>query len=107
MMTLCDTEHGCWYWAINDGIKSGSLNFNHSYRYRFLEEYLISKQEWKENKDQLLIDAEMFHLKDYNAIKNKLQEDLDSLYHEVNDNYNAGLNPYLKFDKNHKIVIST
>ena len=95
------------YQAINDGIKSGSLNFNHSYRYRFLEEYLISKQEWKENKDQLLIDAEMFHLKDYNAIKNKLQEDLDSLYHEVNDNYNAGLNPYLKFDKNHKIVITT
>ena len=65
------------YQAINDGIKSGSLNFNHSYRYRFLEEYLISKQEWKEHKEQLLIDAEMFHMKDYNAIKNKLQEDLD------------------------------
>ena len=31
--------------AINDGIKSGILNFNHSYRFRFLEEYLISKNE--------------------------------------------------------------
>jgi TnpA family transposase len=95
------------YQAINDGIKSGTLNFDHSYRYRFLEEYLISKQEWKENKEQLLIDAEMFHMKDYNVIKNKLEGDLDKLYHQVNENYNLGLNPYLKFDKNRKIVITT
>ena len=95
------------YQAINDGIKSGTLNFDYSYRYRFLEEYLISKQEWKENKEQLLIDAEMVHLKDYNVIKNKLEEDLDMHYRHVNENYNLGLNPYLKFDKNRKIVITT
>ena len=93
--------------AINDGIKSGILNFNHSYRFRFLEEYLISKKEWAANKEQLLTDAEMTHLTDYEDIIGILKENLDQLYHQVNDGYNLGLNPHLRFDKANKPIIAT
>ena len=93
--------------AINDGIKSGILNFNHSYRFRFLEEYLISKKEWAANQEQLLTDAEMTHLTDYEDIISVLKENLDQLYHQVNDGYNLGLNPHLRFDKANKPIIAT
>lgn len=93
--------------AIHDGIKSGKLNFNDSYRFRSLEEYLISKKEWKANKEQLLTDAEMTHLADFKENLEELQKNLDQLFHQVNDNYNLGLNPHLRFDKNNKPVITT
>jgi TnpA family transposase len=93
--------------AINNGIKSGKLNFNHSYRFRFLEEYLISKKKWKDNKEQLMTDAEMTHLTDYEDIIGVLKENLDELYHQVNDGYNLELNPHLRFDKANKPIIAT
>lgn len=93
--------------AINDGIKSGILNFNHFYRFRFLEEYLISKKEWLANQEQLLADAEMTHLTDYEDIIGVLKENLDQLYHQVNDGYNLGINPHLRFDKANKAIIET
>ncbi len=93
--------------AINDGIKSGILNFNHSYRFRFLEEYLISKREWKDNKEQLLTDSEMTHLIKYEDIIGVLKENLDQLYHQVNDGYILGLNPHLRFDKINKPIVET
>lgn len=96
-----------FFQAVNDGIKSGIINFNQSYRYRFLEEYLIDKREWKANKDQLLTDAEMTHLTDSKEIMGDLEKNLDMLYHQVNDNYNLGLNPDLRFDSNKKPIIST
>lgn len=67
--------------AINDGIKSGILNFNYSYRSRFLEEYLTPKKEWAVNKDQLLTDAETTFLTDYEDIIDVLKDSLDQLYH--------------------------
>jgi TnpA family transposase len=93
--------------AINNGIKSGKLNFNHSYRFRFLEEYLISKKKWKDNKEQLMTDAEMTHLTDYEDIIGVLKANLDELYHQVNDGYNLELNPHLRFDKANKPIIAT
>ena len=93
--------------AINDGIKSGILNFNQSYRYRYLEEYLISKQEWRANKEQLLIDAEMTHLTDHEGMMEDLKKQIDTFFHQVNDNYNLGINPYLKFGRNNKPIITT
>jgi TnpA family transposase len=83
------------------------LNFNHSYRFRFLEEYLISKKEWKDHKEQLLTDAEMTHLIDYEDNIGVLKENLDQLYHQVNDGYNLGINPHLRFDKANKPIIAT
>jgi TnpA family transposase len=93
--------------AVHDGIKSGKLNFTNSYRYRSLEEYLINKKDWESNKEQILTDAEMTHLLDYKENMYQIEEDLNLLFHQVNDNYNLGLNTYLKFDKSNKVIIDT
>lgn len=39
---------------LASSIKSGRLNLIHSYKYRPLDQYLISKKEWKESRDILL-----------------------------------------------------
>jgi hypothetical protein len=93
--------------AIHDGIKSGVLSFNYSYRFRFVEDYLIPKEEWEARKEQLLADAEMSDLSDCTTLLEGMESNLDQLYHQVNDNYNLGLNPHLSFDKNDKPIVHT
>lgn len=65
------------------------------------------KKQWKDNKVQLLTNAEMTHLTDHEDIIDVLKENLDQLYHQVNDGYNLGLNPHLRFDKANKPIIAT
>ena len=93
--------------AIHDGVKSGILSFNCSYRFRFVEDYLIPKEEWEARKEQLLADTEMSDLSDCTTLLEGMESNLDQLYHQVNDNYNLGLNPHLSFDKNGKPIIHT
>ena len=49
----------------------------------------------------------MTHLTDYEYNIETLKENLDQLYHQVNDGYNLGLNPHLRFDKANKPIIAT
>lgn len=37
-----------------DALKSGKLNVKYSYRYRAIQDYLISQERWEREKDQLL-----------------------------------------------------
>ena len=39
---------------IRTSIKAGTLNLEHSYKYRPLEDYLISNQRWQKEKESLL-----------------------------------------------------
>jgi TnpA family transposase len=93
--------------ALAEGIKSGTVNFDYSYRYRFLEEYLLDKKQWKENRQQWLSDAEMDHLADSGQVLEKLKEHLHTLYHQTNTHYLAKGNPHLKFNKDAQPVIDT
>lgn len=95
------------YQALYDGIKAGTLHFDHSYRYQLLEKYLLDKQHWQTYKQQLLVDAEMTHLTDSKVYIENLKRQLDTLYHQVNTNYRLGLNPELSFDKHQKAIIHT
>jgi hypothetical protein len=49
---------------------------------------MIIKKEWAANKEQLLMDAEMIRLTDYEDNLGVINENLDQLYHQVNDGYN-------------------
>lgn len=73
--------------VIHNGIKSGILSFDYSYRFRFVEDYLVPKEEWEANKEQLLADAEMSDLSDYETLLAGMESNLDQLYHQVNDNW--------------------
>ena len=66
--------------AIHDGVKSGILSFNCSYRFRFVEDYLIPKEEWEARKEQLLADTEMSDLSDCTTLLEGMESNLDQLY---------------------------
>src|SRR5208283_5021191 len=39
---------------VQNGIKSGALNLEHSYKYRPLDDYLIDRDRWQRAKQQLI-----------------------------------------------------
>src|SRR6516165_1984312 len=39
---------------VQNGIKSGALNLEHSYKYRPLDDYLIDRDRWQRSKQQLI-----------------------------------------------------
>ena len=93
--------------AIADAIKSGALNLSHSEKYRSLEEYLIPKADWENNRGEYLQRAELEDFADCRATLNKLDQALDARYREANDNLKAGRNPYLKVRANGSFHVST
>jgi hypothetical protein len=42
------------YLAVADAVKSGVLNLLHSEKYRSLDDYMIPKLDWDENRDEYL-----------------------------------------------------
>lgn len=47
-----------------DAIKRGSLNLKHSYKYKAIDDYLILKEVWNKDQDELLEKANLSHLKE-------------------------------------------
>ena len=41
------------FFHVSDAIKNGTLNLKYSLKYRNFEDYLIDKEEWKQNKKSL------------------------------------------------------
>jgi TnpA family transposase len=93
--------------AVENGIKSGIINFQHSYRYRFLEEYLIDKNEWILNRESLLEDAGLALFTECKTVIEGLKIHLEELYHETNENMKAGKNEYFTFNRKRKPIITT
>ena len=44
---------------VQNGIKSGALNLEHSYKYRPLDDYLLDRDRWQRDKQQLIERAEL------------------------------------------------
>jgi hypothetical protein len=93
--------------AVAAGVKSGEINFLHSYRYRSLDEYLLSKQEWEQSRETLLCDAELSRWKDWEPVKANLQDFLDERFHQTNQHYLQQQNPHLTFRKDSRPSINT
>lgn len=93
--------------AVENGIKSGTVNFRHSYRYRFLEEYLIDKNEWVLHKKKLLEDAGLVHFTESKTVIEELKTHLGDLYQHTNENIKAGKNGHLTFNREKKPIIAT
>jgi len=92
---------------ISHAFKAGTLNIVYSYKYRSLDDYMISKEEWSSNKTELLKKAELEHIADIDSLLSKLETELDNSYAEVNNNVLEGKNEFLKFDKKKKFHVST
>jgi TnpA family transposase len=93
--------------AVENAIKSGTVNFRHSYRYRFLEEYLIDKNEWVLHKKRLLDDAGLAHFTESKTVIDELKVHLGDLYQLTNENIKSGKNTHMSFNRDKKPIIAT
>lgn len=93
--------------SLENGIKSGEVFPIYSYRYRSLEEYLIDKEYFQLNRQQLLQDADLSTWSDPKVVLKSLALELDTLFNEVNQKIDKGENPYFSINKKGKSHIET
>ena len=88
-------------------IKSGSLNLVHSYKYRSMDSYLINKNGWLQEKDQLLERAGMTNFANSKPLLQELEKKLYEQFVATNNNISSGSNPHIKFSTDSKYSIHT
>ena len=92
---------------VQSGIKSGTLNLHHSYKYRPLDEYLIEPRRWQRDREVLL---ERAGLQDFTAPKRilaELDEALFQQYENTNRHIVEGNNDLVKFDVKGRFRLKT
>lgn len=92
---------------IAGAVKSGQLNLLHSYKFRPLDEYLIDKQKWKDEKEILLARAGLSEFTDPKSILRKLDKALYQQYVQTNRHIDDMQNPYIKIGTNGNYSVST
>ena len=83
--------------AVGNSIKAGTLNLRYSYRYRSLDDYLISKEEWMKHKLEYLKRAELEKFADPDSLLQQLADQLNEQYSKTNTNILIGKNTHIKF----------
>jgi len=84
---------------IKDALKGDSLSLMYSYRYKYLDEYLISLERWKKDKKKLLRQADMTQYTNFNEVIHKLDLDLHQQYQETNEHIIEKINIDVKTDE--------
>jgi len=90
-----------------NAIKSGNLNLEQSYKHRSLDDYLISKDRWNQEKEQLLERADLTEFIDPKKVLRGLDKVLFEQYQTTNTNALAGKNPHLMILNNGQFRIAT
>jgi hypothetical protein len=92
---------------VSKALKSGSLNLQHSHKYRPLNSYLISKERWKLEKKDLLKRADLEAFVDPLPILRELDQKLLQQFKITNMNIISGQNSYVKLKKNGDFIVHT
>lgn len=92
---------------LSIGIKSGTVNFSDSHKYRSLDDYMISPQLWQQNRTALLEQADLQNFRSFPAILNDLSDNLQKAFQEINRHLISNLNPHLKFKADRDWSVST
>jgi TnpA family transposase len=92
---------------IARALKAGTLNLEHSYKYRPLDDYLISKERWRREKDALLARAALQDLADPGRVLGELDESLHQQYLATNERIAAGSNPCLRVSAQGRFRVTT
>jgi hypothetical protein len=79
---------------VMGAIKSGTLNLIHSYKYRSLDDYLISRERWEGERAALLERAGLTDFAEPRAVLNDLDTHLFEQFRLTNRNLHAGANPH-------------
>ena len=92
---------------IADGIKSGQLIFDATYKYKGIFDYLINEDIWLKVRDKLLQAAGLSEFSDVSTVLDGLREKLSLKYRDVNVRLAAGDNPYFQLDVDNKPKVKT
>jgi TnpA family transposase len=92
---------------VQNGIKSGALNLEHSYKYRPLDDYLLDRARWQRDKQQLIERAELEAFVNAHKVLRELDEALHQQYLTTNQHITEEKNPHIKFKKNGGFTLST
>ena len=84
---------------VQSGIRSGTLNLEHSYKYRPLDAYLIDRGRWQRDKSLLIERAGLQGFVDPHRVLAKLDEALYQQYLTTNTHILDGENPHITFKK--------
>jgi TnpA family transposase len=76
-------------------IKSSSINLLYSEKYRSLDDYLIPKTDWENQREKYLERANLTEFVDCKITLNALNSALEKRYQQVNQRFKAGENPYV------------
>jgi TnpA family transposase len=84
---------------VQSAIKSGTLNLEHSYKYRPLDAYLIDRERWQRDKSLLIERADLQAFLDPHRVLADLDAALYRQYLTTNTHILDGENPHIKFKK--------
>ena len=92
---------------VANAIKSGQLNLENSYKYRSLDEYLISKDRWSEERKKLLRRAALEPFENCTNVLKQLDQALSVQYQKTNNNIFNNSNPHFKVGAKNNFTIAT
>lgn len=92
---------------IAEALKGGVLNLRHSYRNRSLDDYMIPKRDWQENREAYLQRADLMSVAHWQPTLETLAIQLDQQYHQTNQRILAEENPHVHFRKDGSFHVST
>lgn len=95
------------FFEVANAIKSGELNLSHSYKYKPFDTYLISKQYWLNNHDELIEKAGLKELKEPEKVLAKLEKILNEQFDVTNQHILADKNKFIKFNKKGEFSVDT
>jgi TnpA family transposase len=110
------TEHGRLHISLykaflflhtQRAIKAGTLNLEHSYKYRPLDEYLIDRERWQQDKAILLERAGLQACVDPYAVLSDLDDRLYQQYLTTNGHILDGTNTLISFDAKGTFTLKT
>ena len=96
-----------FFMHVAGAIKSGQLNLQNSYKYRPLDEYLIEKQRWEEEKETLLTRAGLSEFANPKPVLDKLDKALYQQYEQTNRHIDDRQNTYLKIGAGGDFTVET
>ena len=92
---------------VMGAIKSGTLNLEHSYKYRTLDNYMIDRDRWQREKQTLLARAGLASFAEPKQVLDELDRALHAQYTKTNMNLVEGNNSRVKLNKDNTLTIST
>jgi len=90
-----------------DAIKAGTLNVPCSYRYRSLDDYLISTQRWHVESGALICQADLTASAECGVVLGALNATLGEQYERTNQALLTGENEHVQLRKDRSLIVST